>query len=214
MRRFFQRKNIPGPIFCALVVAVLLSAIYGRILYRDACSYVLQVSMSSSVDGTAKLYLDTGRGLSEQEVVLNRVASGDQFRTYDFPLPHERIRYIRFDPFEGNGAVAIKSIAVINGFGNVLLPIELHALRPAHQIKAFDIKNDVLSVVMEELADDPQMVISLSYSVTPRFVLLFPLAFLPWAFVWRISVCIHRNVIADIDAEKNGISCRFLRLIR
>ena len=177
MRRFFQRKNIPGPFFCALIVAVIFSGIYGRLLYRDACSYFLQISMSSSVDGTAKLYPDTGKGLSEQEVVLNRVASGDQFRTYEFPIPHERIRHIRFDPFESSGTVAIKSIAIVNGFGKSLLPIDLHALRPAHQIKVFDIKNDVLSVVMEELADDPQIVVPLS---TP--LPLDSFYYFPWLF--------------------------------
>ena len=69
--------------------------------------------MISSVDDTAKLYLNTGKGLSEQEVVSNFVKSGDQFRAYDFPLPPKSIYYLRFDPLQMSGVVAIKSIVVI-----------------------------------------------------------------------------------------------------
>jgi hypothetical protein len=160
--RLFQYKKISGSVLCAFVIAVILSAIYARILYRDAYSFSLQISMMSSVDDTAKLYLDMGKGLSEQEVVSNFVNSGDQFHAYDFPLPRKRISYFRFDPLQMTGVVAIKRIAVINGFGKALLPIDLHALRPANQIKVFDIQNNVLSIVMEDHADDPQIVIPLS----------------------------------------------------
>jgi hypothetical protein len=160
--RFFQHKKISGSVLCAFVIAVIISAIYARILYRDARSYFLQISMSSPVDGTAKLYLDTGKGLSEQEVVLNFVKSSDHFHAYDFPLPLKSIHSLRFDPLESSGVVAIKSITVINGFGKSVLPIDLHALRPANQIKIFDVNNDILSIVIEDRADDPQIAIPLS----------------------------------------------------
>jgi hypothetical protein len=69
MTQFFQHKKISGSVFCAFVIAMIISAIHARILYRDVGSISLQILMISSVDDTAKLYLDTGKSLSEQEVV-------------------------------------------------------------------------------------------------------------------------------------------------
>ncbi len=162
MIRFFQHKKLSGTVFCAFVIAVIFSAIHARILYPDACSYFLQISMTSSVADTAKLYLDTGKGFSEHEAVSNSVKSGDQFLVYDFQLPRKSIYKLRFDPLQISGVVAIKSIAVINGFDKSQHPIDLHALRPSNQIKAFALKNDILSIVVEDRADDPQIAIPLS----------------------------------------------------
>jgi hypothetical protein len=209
MRLFPQYKNISGPFFCALVVAVILSAMYGKILYRDACSYFLQISMTSSVDGTAKLYLDTGRGLSEQEVVLNLVESGNQFRMYDFSLPHERIRYLRFDPFDGSGAIAIKSIAVINGFGNSLLPIDLHSLRPANQIRVISIKGDVLSIVVEELADDPQIAVPLSNPLPLDSFYYFPWLFFLGYWLGGFLIAFTAMLLLIVTLRKMGFLVGF-----
>ncbi len=161
MSRSFQSKKISGSLFCALVIALIISAVYARILYRNACSFFLQIQMSSSVVDTAQLYLDTGKGLSDKEVVQNSLQSGDRFHVYDFPLPRRTIYSLRFDPLQRGGVVAIKGIAVVNGFGNPLLPIDLRALSPANQIKAFDIKDAILGIVTQDRADDPQIAILL-----------------------------------------------------
>lgn len=183
INRFVQHKKIAGFVFFAFVIAVILTAIYARILYRDAYSFFLQISMISSVDGTAALYLDTGKGYSEREVVLNSVQRGDQFRAYDFPLPRKTIHNLRFDPLQIRGVVAIKSVTVINGFFKSRLPIDLRALRPAHQIKALDLKNNILSIIIEEPADDPQIAIPLSSPLTLDSLYFFPwLSFLGYLF--------------------------------
>jgi hypothetical protein len=116
-------------------------------------------------------------------VVSNFVKPSDQFHVYDFPLPRKSIHYLRFDPLESSGVVAIKSISVINGFGKSMLPIDLHALRPANQIKVFDIKNDILSIVIEDRADDPQIAIPLSSPIILDSLYFFSLLlFLEYLF--------------------------------
>jgi hypothetical protein len=162
MRRFFLHRNISSSIFCALVLAVIISAIYARLLYRDARSFSMQISMSSSVSDMAQLFYDTGEGFSERESVTSNVVGDFQFHTHDFALPCKTIKNLRFDPLTTSGIVSINSIAVVNGFGKSLASIDLHALRPANQIRAFDLKDNTLNVSVEEGANDPQLLILLS----------------------------------------------------
>ena len=162
MRRFLSHRNISSSIFCALVLAVIISAIYARLLYRDARSFSMQISMSSSVSDMAQLFYDTGEGFSERESVTSNVVGDFQFHTHDFALPCKTIKNLRFDPLTTSGIVSINSIAVVNGFGKSLASIDLHALRPANQIRAFDLKDNTLNVSVEEGANDPQLLILLS----------------------------------------------------
>jgi hypothetical protein len=173
MSRFVKYKTIAGSVFCAFVIAAIFSAIHARILYRDTF-FSLEISMISSVDDIAALYMDTGKGYSEREVELNFVQHGDEFRVYDFRLPRKTIYNLRFDPIQKSGVVAIKSITIINSFVKSRFPIDLHTLLPAHQIKAFDLKNDILSITIEDRADDPQIAILLSSPLTLGSFDFFP----------------------------------------
>jgi len=174
-RRFIRS----GPFHCALVAAVLISAVYGRVLYREAGTCLLQIAMRSTVDGTAKLYIDTGKGFSEQETATSAVTGGEKFRIHEFPLPRKKIDHLRYDPLEGSGVVAIRSVALVNGLGSSLFPIGIDRLRPANQIKSFDLKDDILNVVFEDQAGDPQIALTLdsplsldSFSSFPFFLFL------------------------------------------
>jgi hypothetical protein len=62
MMKHFLKSYPWGLLGCALAVDLFLSALYGRLLYRDACAYLFRVSMSSSGECMAVLYLDTGEG--------------------------------------------------------------------------------------------------------------------------------------------------------
>jgi hypothetical protein len=110
----------------------------------------------------AQLFYDTGEGFSERESVTSNVVGDFQFHTHDFALPCKTIKNLRFDPLTTSGIVSINSIAVVNGFGKSLASIDLHALRPANQIRAFDLKDNTLNVSVEEGANDPQLLILLS----------------------------------------------------
>lgn len=174
MMQFFLHRKISGSLYCALVIAVIISAIHARFLYRDARSFSLQISMSSSVTGEAVLYLDTGGGFSERETARSNVEGDNQFHTYNFSSPLKTIYNLRFDPLTTSGIVSINSIAVVNGFGKSLASIDLHALRSANQIKVFDLKNNTLKVVIEDRANDPQILIVLGSPLKLDSFLDFP----------------------------------------
>ncbi|MFO7665618.1 MAG: hypothetical protein R6V76_03265 [Desulfobacterales bacterium] len=117
--------------------------------------------MSSSVNGEAVLYLDTGKGFSERETARSNIKGDNQFHTYNFSSPLTTVYNLRFDPLTTSGIVSINSIAVVNGFGRALLSVDLNTLHPANQIKAFDLKNNTLKVVIEDHANDSQILIVL-----------------------------------------------------
>ena len=175
MIRFVQHKKFSGPVICALVIAVFLSGIYARIRYRDVSSFFLQISMISSVDGTAALYFDTGNGYSDREVEQSFIQLSHQYLEYDFPLPRKTVQSLRFDPLQTSGEVAIRSITVINSFDKSRFPIDLHQLRPLHQIQSFDLKDHTVIVTVEDHANDPQLAIDLSSPLTLDSLRFFPL---------------------------------------
>ena len=155
------RSKYFGVFFCALVLAVLVSAVHFRSLYRDARSFSLQVSMSSSVPGRTQFYYDTGEGLTERESVKATVEGDGEFHIYNLPLPLVTIESLRFDPLQTGGAVSVKGISIVNGFGKSVSSIDLDTLRPAHQIRTFRIQDNVLNITIEEGAKDPQIFIPL-----------------------------------------------------
>jgi hypothetical protein len=162
MMRFFRNRGISGFVICAFIIAAIISGVYARLLYREARSFSLLISMRSSVSDSAVLYLDTGKGLSEHETARNHLISDHQFHIYNFPLPIETLYNARFDPLTVSGKVSINHVAVVNGFGKSLFPVDLHALQPGNQIKTFVLKNNTLDITTTDLANDPQIWIRLS----------------------------------------------------
>jgi hypothetical protein len=141
----------------------------GRVylLYPQLNTFSLQMVMSSSRDDVAKLYADTGGGFSEEnssEVML----FGDQrFHRYQFILPSERIVHFRFDPLTAGGHVRVARMDVVNGLGGKVRTLNLAGLRPIQQIKSLDIRDQQLSIDVEEMANDPQLFVPIDPSLTP-----------------------------------------------
>ena len=154
-------KSMRSCLLCALLVTLIISAIHASLLYRDASSFSLQISMSASVNGSAVLYVDTGVGYSELETARSSVKGDGQFHAYTFSLPVKTIYNLRFDPLATDGSVSINNIMVVDGFGRSLLPVNLGALKPAHQIRSFDLKDNILKIAIEDHANDPQINIAL-----------------------------------------------------
>ena len=150
-----------GCLLCAFVVALFLSLIQARLLCHDASSFSLQISMNASVHGNAVLYVDTGAGFSEVETARSSVKGDGQFHAYPFSLPVKTIYNFRFDPLATDGSVSINDIQVVDGFGKSISSVNLGALRPAHQIQSFDLKDNILNITIEKHADDPQIILSL-----------------------------------------------------
>ena len=213
------RSKFFGVFFCALVLAVLISAVHFRYLYRDARSFSLQVSMSSSVHGCTQFYYDTGEGLTERESVKTDVSGGGEFHTYNLPLPLVTIEGLRFDPLQTGGVVSIRGISIVNGFGKSVSSIDLDTLRPGKQIKTFDFKDNVLNVTIEEGAVDPQIVIPIGSPLQLHQWILFPFAsrLLGWFVVFFVStfvliwILIRQGVLTNFFEHPARTSYRCLR---
>jgi hypothetical protein len=140
----------------------------GRIylLYPLLNTFSLLVVMSSSRDDVAKLYTDMGQGFSEKnssEVVI----IGDQrFRDYQFVLPLGQIVHFRFDPLTAGGRARMARMDVVNGLGGKVRTLNLAGLRPLQQIKSIDIRDQQLTIDVEEKANDPQLFVPVDPSLT------------------------------------------------
>ena len=205
---------------CALVLAVIISAIHARLLYRDAHSFSVQISIRSSVNDKAQLFYDTGDNFSERESSRSKVEGDFQFHTLDFALPWKTIYNLRFDP--PAGVVSIQRISVVNGLGKSLASIDLQALRPANQIKAFDLESNILNVTIEEGANDPQISIPLRsplkldtflYFTTLPFVgrLLGGFLIFSLSALFLIRILRKRGVLTGFFDDPVKASCGWIR---
>ena len=138
----WQWLRRPDWLLRTLMVGALL--IFGWrcwFLYQEAQLLYLQVGLQSSIAGQAQLYYDRGYGFNEHDSVVVHIAKDRQKLWGVFPLPPSTIYALRFDPFLTNGTMRIKSIEVVDGLGHHLQTIDLNQLKPANQIKEFNIRD-------------------------------------------------------------------------
>ena len=140
-----------------IAVLVIFGARYWS-LYEDAQTKFVNITMKSSIAGTAKIYYDLGEGLSEKNSSSAYVNKNGILSHYQFQIPEEkRIYSLRFDP--AGGHVEIRGVRIADGFGNTFKRFDLSELKPHHQINKFEIVNDQAFVDMAPEADDPQIYI-------------------------------------------------------
>ena len=162
-----RRLNFP---VLGLIMATILLVFGARFwgLYEDWRTVSLQVMMRSSVDGRAVVYFDVGEGLSEKDTAAETIQQGSIFKPYLFRLPIAEIRYLRFDPLVSQGHVEIKSISVVDGFGDILEDIVFSRISPIHQIANFERTDHLILLDVEQGAEDPQLEISLPEPIRYR----------------------------------------------
>jgi hypothetical protein len=144
--------------FFVLTVLCLLGV---WLLHAKVSSCFLEASIKTSSAEMAKLYFDTGQGLSEGQTAALWVNSIDSFGRYRFPLPPETIYHLRFDPPSTNGTVIINNVLVTDGLGRIIRYIPLHQLYPLHQIEKSILQGDHLAITSIRNATDPQIGIHL-----------------------------------------------------
>jgi len=136
----WQWLRRPDLLLRTLMVGALL--IFGWrcwFLYQEAQLLNLQVTLQSPIAGQVQLYYDRGYGFNEHDSVVVHIAKDRQKLWGIFPVPPSTIYALRFDPFITSGTMRIKSIEVVDGLGHHLQTINLNQLKPANQIKAFNI---------------------------------------------------------------------------
>jgi glyoxylase-like metal-dependent hydrolase (beta-lactamase superfamily II) len=126
-------------------------------LYGDAQTKLVSITLTSSIEGTAKIYYDLGQGFSEKDVSLSDIDDSFIFKEYHFQIPNVKIHHLRFDPLTSSGHVEIQRIHIADGIGNIFLSFDLKQLEPTHQIRKFTVSNSQVLVDMDDHANDPQI---------------------------------------------------------
>ena len=144
--------------FFVLAVLYLLGVWF---LHAKVSSCFLEASIKTTSAETAQFYFDTGHGFSEEQTAALWVKDLDSFGQYRFPLPHETIYNLRFDPPSTSRTVTIKKLLVTDSLGRIIRHIPLHLLYPLHQIEKFNLQDDHLTITSTRDADDPQLGIHL-----------------------------------------------------
>ena len=125
----------------------------------------LKVTMTSSVDANAQVYFDIGNGLNEKDSAKCMVEKRWKFQVLKFPFPWKPIQYIRFDPLNSPGKIALKEIKLVDEFDGLIQAIDLQVLKPLHQISSIDIENDLLVASTDTNANDPMLYLNLQYPI-------------------------------------------------
>lgn len=169
---FRQRNKL---IILATVICLMLFGWRCWILYNDVGYLFVQVTMSSSVNGHAKIYFDLGHGLNEDQSQQVQVSSQKELTEYRFKLPNKTINKIRFDPLATAGRIRIGDMKVIDSFGNLLRVIPIGQLEPIHQIESINARDDGVEIIISANANDPQIAIPLNGPLDFEGKLPFPM---------------------------------------
>ena len=160
--RIFRIER-PGNLkkIAAFFVSTVLYLLGVWFLHAKISSCFLEVSIKAASAEKAQFYFDTGHGFSEGQSAALWVNSVDSFGEYRFPLPHESIYHLRFDPPSTNGPVTITRILVTDGMGRMIQHISLSQLYSLHQIEQSILQGENLTITTTQGAADPQIGIHL-----------------------------------------------------
>ena len=98
-----------------LIVTSFFLLLSGTIVYLlrvESMPYFLKVEAKPLSDSLAQLFVDYGHGYSEKESTLYELKSSNKFEEIIFPLFAKEISSLRFDPFQFQGSMEIKSISI------------------------------------------------------------------------------------------------------
>lgn len=126
----------------------------------------LKLSMKSSVDAIAQVFFDIGNGLNEKDSIICVVKKKRGFQVLRFALPNKSIKYIRFDPLNSEGRVAVQEIKLVNEFDQTIQSVDLKTFRPIHQIRYIKVENNRLIAETEKNANDPMLSLDINYPLS------------------------------------------------
>jgi hypothetical protein len=185
-----RRRWLPAALFIALVVVPLVTvAALGSALFRPDGT-VLEVEMRATGGTAAQLFWTSTWAFSpEASSVVPLHQHPGEYERLRFPLPSERLLFLRFDPLNGPGEVLIRRIRVLDRDGGVVRTIDPMVLSPLHQIEGLmPVGQDVRAVTTKD-ANDPMLLMRSAWLTAPpkwyslQFVTPFSLAWIAAASV-------------------------------
>jgi hypothetical protein len=119
-----------------------------------------EVTLSSTVGGTAQLFYNAGRKFNETDSTRVPVTPGSA-TTLRFRLNADVVREFRFDPIDGEGTVTIANAVVRRPDGSVLHRFALEDFKPVNQIARSSVRGDTLVLETTPGANDAYLNIAL-----------------------------------------------------
>jgi len=139
----------------------VISAVLAFLIARQAPHFYLEVSMRSSLSGTAQVYYDTGRGINAGDSTTARLPDGES--AVRLPLPDGEYREIRFDPIDrGYAYITIHQATIIDRSGHVLRSFSPEEFSGFHDISHRGITNGEIGLSLSAQESDPSFTISLA----------------------------------------------------
>ena len=167
-----RRRWLPAALcfalFSALVVVPLVTvAAVGSALFRPDGT-VLEVEMRATGGTAAQLFWTSTWAFSpEASSTVPLHQHPGEYERLRFPLPSERLLFLRFDPLNGPGEVLIRRIRVLDRDGGVVRTIDPMVLAPLHQIEGLmPVGQDVRAMTTKD-ANDPMLLIRSAWLTAP-----------------------------------------------
>jgi hypothetical protein len=147
------------------VLACLVFAVAAPLITRPwapakSSSFSFEIEAESEQSGLAQLYYDVGRGLNEQDSVLEPVVAG-QPRLLRFSLPYGRFQTLRFDPLDRDTRMILRGARIVDGGGRTLVAFAPGQFRRSNQIDRLRVEDGKTLVETTPGGYDPQLLIRL-----------------------------------------------------
>jgi hypothetical protein len=163
----FSWRKFLGLFFLSAILIVSFWPIWQSLLFFSQPSFLLRMAVKAAEPQTVQLFYNTGSGFSQENSIISYLPGDGRFHDHFFPIPAQSIQGFRFDPAVSKDALAIKRIDIVMEItSNVHIAvkhIDLQNLMPVNQIKELTFKSGELTVLTEENANDPQIVIPVSF---------------------------------------------------
>jgi hypothetical protein len=136
-------------IICALFLVLFAYSDYQNTKLRK-----FSVDIESSSSGTAQVYYDIGNGYNEKDSTKLKINKG-KFYNYNFLIPSQKIKSIRFDPIDKYSLIKFKNTNIINNFGEIKHTFEIDSFSPSNQINGINYENGIIELLIQKNANDP-----------------------------------------------------------
>ena len=163
----FPWRKFLGLFFLSAILIVSFWPVWQSLLLFSQPSFLLRMAVKTAEPQTAQLFYNTGSGFSQENSVTSNLPGDGRFHDHFFPIPAQSIQGFRFDPAVSKDALVIKRADIVMEITrNVHIAvkhIDLQNLMSVNQIKELAFKSGELTVLTEENANDPQIVIPVSF---------------------------------------------------
>lgn len=126
----------------------------------ERSSFSFEVEAESEQSGLAQIYYDVGRGLSEQDSVLQPIVAGRR-SLLRFPLPYGRFQTLRFDPLDRDTRMTLSGARIVDGGGRTIVAFAPEQFMRLNQIDLLKAAEGRLRVETTPGGYDPQLLIRL-----------------------------------------------------